>query len=103
MIWLWTLSVVAGCLLARHFKIVVLVPVTFALVMVAVAVHGAQSADIWSIVSTVTVASVGIQMGYFLGILIDSRSGKLLTRGPLPSSAKMVARLPSIFRTPISR
>jgi membrane protein DedA with SNARE-associated domain len=103
MIWLSTVSLVAGGLLARRFKIIVLAPATFVIVVMAIVVGQVQTADIWSIVFTTTVASVGIQIGYFFGMLIQYGLRTLLVRGSSPSSDNRTARPPSIFRTPISR
>lgn len=103
MIWLSTVSLVVGGLLARHFKIIVLAPATFVIVVMAIAVGEARTTDIWSIVFTMTVASGGIQIGYFLGMLIHYGLRTLLVRGSSPSSDKRTARPASIFRTPISR
>jgi hypothetical protein len=66
MIWLSTMSLVAGGLLAQRFAIIALAPATFVVVVIAIAVGEAQTADIWSIVFTITVASVGIQIGFLV-------------------------------------
>ena len=103
MIWLSALSLVAGALLAPHFKIIVLAPASFLIVVMSIAAGEAYATDIWSIVFTMTIAIVGIQIGYFLGILIQHASRTLLVRRAPPSSDNTTARPPSIFRTPISR
>ena len=103
MIWLSTLSLVAGVLLARHFTIFVLAPAAFALVVLAIAMGEAHTGDIWSIVFTMMVLSGAIQVGYFFGIMISGDPGTLPARGRRPLSTNMTTRPPSIFRKPISR
>jgi membrane protein DedA with SNARE-associated domain len=103
MIWLSTVSLVAGGLLARHFKIIVLVPATFVIVVVAIFLSKAQTTDIWSVVLAVTVASVAIQVGYFLGMWIQNGLRNFFVRGSSLPSENKTARPPSIIRTPISR
>jgi len=49
----------------------VLAPATFVVVVVAIAVGVAQTRGVWSTVLIMATASVGIQIGYFLGILIQ--------------------------------
>jgi hypothetical protein len=103
MIWLSTLSLVAGVLLARHFTIFVLVPAAFALVVLAIAMGVAHTADIWSIVFTMMILSGAIQIGYFFGIMVsgDPRTLPARDRRPLPTN--MTTQPPSIFRKPMSR
>jgi len=59
-----------GALLAQRFKVVVLLP---ALLVIAVVAFGAaveQGTGVALTVLTIVVASVSIQVGYFLGMLI---------------------------------
>ena len=80
MIWLSTVSLVAGCLLAQRFKIIVLVPATFVVVVIAVAVGIAQSSGVWSTILMMATTSVELQIGYFLGMFIQYGLGALLAR-----------------------
>jgi membrane protein DedA with SNARE-associated domain len=80
MIWLSAISLAAGGLLAQRFKIIVVAPATFVVVVVAIAVGIAQTSGVWSIILMMATASVGIQIGYFLGILIQYGLGALLAR-----------------------
>jgi membrane protein DedA with SNARE-associated domain len=80
MIWLSAVSLMAGGLLAQRFKIIVVAPATFVVVVVAVAVGIAQTNSFWSIILMMATASVGIQIGYFLGMLIQYGRGALLAR-----------------------
>jgi len=80
MIWLSTVSLVAGGLLAQHFRVMVLAPGTFVVVVVASAAGVAQTSSVWSIIWMIATASVGIQTGYFLGVLIHYALGALLSR-----------------------
>jgi hypothetical protein len=102
MIWLSTVSLVAGGLLATHFKIIVLAPATFVIMVIAIAVGELQTTDIRSIILTIAIASVGVQIGYFFGTLIQYGLSALLLRGSSSSSDKRTGRPPSISRTPIS-
>ena len=87
MIWLSTVSLVAGGALARRFTIIALFPATFVIVVIAIAVGEAKVADIWSIVFTLTVASVGIQIGYLVGPLMQRVLKTLMVRGTSPLDA----------------
>ena len=100
MIWLALVSLVAGGLLAQRFKAVVLAPATFVVVVVALAMGSAQGVGLTILM--MATASVGIQIGYFLGMLIQYGIGVLLARKSSYFSDKRTARNPSIFRTPIS-
>jgi hypothetical protein len=92
MIWLASVSLVAGSLLAQHFKVVVLAPATFVVVVVALTIGRAHG--VWLAILMMATASLGIQIGYFFGMLIKYGIGVLLDA--------RTARNPSIFRTPIS-
>jgi hypothetical protein len=80
MIWLSMVSVAAGGLLAQRFKIIVLAPATFVVVVVAIAVGIAQTGGVWSIILMITTASAGMQIGYFLGASIQYGLDALLAR-----------------------
>lgn len=89
MIWLTTVSLAAGGLLALRFKIVVLAPATFLVVLVAVSVGAPQASRFWLSISTVASATVGIQVGYFLGILLQYGLGALFPpKSSITSAAK---------------
>ena len=103
MIWLSIVSLVAGGLLARHFKIIILAPATVVIVAIAIAAGELQTAGIWSIVFTIVIVSVGIQIGYLLGMLVQHALNTLLAGRASPSSDKRTERPPWISRTPISR
>ena len=79
MIWLSIVSLAVGVLLAYRFKIMVLMPAT--LVVVAAGASGlAQIKGVWSILWIIGAASVGIQTGYFVGMLLQHRLSTLLAR-----------------------
>jgi UPF0716 family protein affecting phage T7 exclusion len=82
MIWLSTVSLAAGGLLAQRFKIFVLAPATLVVVVVAIAVGVAQTIGVWSTILMMATASVGMQIGYFLGKLIQYGLGALLAVRP---------------------
>ena len=71
MIWLSIVSLTAGALLAQRFKIVVLVPATLVVVLLAIGAGLAQTQGFWSTLLMIAAASVGIQTGYFFGMLIQ--------------------------------
>jgi len=71
MIWLSIVSLTAGALLAQRFKFIVLVPATLVVVLLAIGAGLAQAEGVWSTVLMIAAASVGIQTGYFVGMLIQ--------------------------------
>ena len=94
MIWLAMMSFAIGGLLAPRFKILVLAPATLIMLIIGIAIGVAQASSVWSIVSMITTASVGTQIGYFLGILIrhgmrglfcfsDTRKNASISRKPI--------------------
>jgi hypothetical protein len=79
MIWLSVVSLSIGALLAQRFKSIVLVPATFAVMAIGAGV--AQAGSALSIVGMIAAASVSIQAGYFVGMLIQLGLGALLASG----------------------
>jgi membrane protein DedA with SNARE-associated domain len=79
MIWL-AMNLAVGGLLAQRFRILVLAPATFVMVVITIAVGVAQTSSAWSIISTTVSASVGIQIGYFFGMLIQRGAASLLRK-----------------------
>jgi membrane protein DedA with SNARE-associated domain len=79
MIWL-AVNLAVGGLLAQRFRIFVLAPATFVMVVIAITAGVAQTNSGWSVISMIATASVGIQIGYFLGILIQRCGASLLSR-----------------------
>ena len=93
MIWLSTVSLVAGGLLAQRFRFMVLAPATFVAVVVAMAVGVAQTDSVWRIILTIASASTGMQIGYFLGMLVHHGLGaRLAHRSAVVSRAQGAAR-----------
>jgi hypothetical protein len=101
MIWLTTVSLAAGGLLAQRFKIIVLAPATFVIVAFAVALGAGRTSGFWSTILTIATASVGIQIGYFLGILTQYGIGTLPARKSSLFS-ESTAQNNSVSRSPIS-
>jgi UPF0716 family protein affecting phage T7 exclusion len=96
MIWLSTVSLAAGCLLAQHFKIIVLVPATFVVVVIAVAVGIAQTSGVWSTILMMATTSVGLQIGYFLGMFIQYGLALLARRSTVLRGAQGAERKPKV-------
>jgi membrane protein DedA with SNARE-associated domain len=94
MIWLSIVSLGAGALLAHRFKIIVLVPATLLVVVVAAGTGLAQTKGVWSILLMIAAASVGMQTGYFIGMLIQHALGALLARRSSSFSDSTSARDP---------
>jgi membrane protein DedA with SNARE-associated domain len=94
MIWLSIVSIGAGALLAHRFKIIVLVPATLLVVVVAAGAGLVQTKDVWSILLMIAATSVGMQTGYFLGMLIQHGLGALLARRSSSFSDSTSARDP---------
>jgi hypothetical protein len=92
MMWLSIISLSVGALLAQRFKIIVLVPATFAVLVLAIGAGVAQASSAWLIVLTIAAASVSIQVGYFVGMLIQHGLSVLLARGSSPFSHTTSAR-----------
>jgi hypothetical protein len=90
MIWLSIVSLAAGALLTKRFKIIGLVPATFMIVLFAIGVISPQTQSVWSILGIIAVASVCIQIGYFVGLLIHHS-----LRAPLASRSSSFSALTS--------
>jgi membrane protein DedA with SNARE-associated domain len=71
---------VAGGVLAQRFRFVVLAPATFVVVVVSIAVGVARTDSVWSIILTIAAASAGMQIGYFIGMLMHYGLGALLAQ-----------------------
>ena len=82
MVWLSIVSLSIGALLAQRYKIIALMPATFAVLVVAVGAGVAQASSAWSIIGMIAAASVSIQAGYFVGMLIQHGLGVLLASRP---------------------
>jgi len=102
MIWLSAVSLVAGGVLAWHFKIIVLAPATFVIAAIAIAAGQVQTTGIPSIILTIAIAAAGTQIGYFLAMLFQHVMGAPLLRSSSPSSNERTGHPPSISRTPIA-
>jgi hypothetical protein len=94
MIWLSIVSLTAGALLAHRFKIIVLVPATLVVALLAVGAGLAQTRGVWSVLLMIAAASVGLQTGYFAGMLIQYGLGFRLARGSSSFSHPTSARDP---------
>jgi hypothetical protein len=92
MIWLSIVSLSVGALLAQRFKIVVLVPATLTVLAIAIGAGIAQASSAWFIVGMIAAASVSIQVGYFVGMLIQHGLSVLLASGSSPFSDTTSAR-----------
>ena len=92
MIWLSIVSLSVGALLAQRFRIIVLVPATLAVVVIAIGAGVAQANSAWLIVGVTAAASVSIQVGYFVGMLIQHGLDALLASRSSPLSHTASAR-----------
>jgi len=92
MIWLSIVSLSVGALLAQRFTIVVLVPATLAVVVIAIGAGVAQANSAWLIVGMTAAASVSIQAGYFVGMLIQHGLDALSASRSSPFSHTTSAR-----------
>jgi membrane protein DedA with SNARE-associated domain len=99
MIWLATVSLAAGAVLAQRFKIIILAPASAALVLVGVSAASPEVRGVWSILVIVVTASVALQVGYFLGML---SVGLFPSRKSSDFSDVGTAQKRSISRTSIS-
>jgi hypothetical protein len=71
MIWLSIVSLLVGALLAQRFRIIVLMPATLTVLVVAIGAGVAQASSGWFIVGMFVAASVSVQAGYFVGMAIQ--------------------------------
>jgi hypothetical protein len=92
MILLSIVSLSVGALLAQRFSIIVLVPATLTVLVVAIGAGVAQASSGWLNVLTIAAASVSIQAGYFVGMLIQHGLSALLASGSSPFSHTTPAR-----------
>ena len=92
MVWLSMVSLSIGALLAQRFKIIALVPATVAVLVIAIAAGVAQASSALLIVGMIAAASVSIQVGYFVGMLIQLCLSALLASGSSPFSHTTSAR-----------
>jgi K+-transporting ATPase A subunit len=97
MIWFSIISLAVGALLQR-FKIIVLVPATLIVVVVAIGAGVVQTNGGWFTILTIAAASVSIQAGYLVGMLIQHGLGATKSS---PFSHTTSARDSSTFRAPI--
>ena len=86
MIWLSIVSLSAGALLAQRFRIIVLVPATLTVLVIAIGAGVAQANSVWWIVAMIAAASVSMQVGYFIGMLFQHFLGALLASRSSSSS-----------------
>jgi hypothetical protein len=94
MIWVPVVGLGVGALLAQRFKIVVLLPATFAIAVVALGVAITQSRGASSTILIVVLTSVSMQAGYLAGMLVRRGMGGA-SRAPSfsrPTSARDPAR-----------
>jgi hypothetical protein len=100
-IWLSVVSLMAGAFLAQRFKIIVLAPATFMIVIVTAAIGVRLGTGLRPMAFTVAIASLGIQIGYFFGIFFQYRLASLWGLRTSRFSEKRRTQNPSIYRTPV--
>jgi len=98
MIWLSIVSLLAGALLAHRFKFIVLVPATAGVMIVACGAGLALTKGIWSVLLTIAVASVGMQIGYFVWTTIQHGLFARLVRGSSAFANTTSAQDPARYR-----
>ena len=92
MIWLSIVSLVIGALLAQRFKVMVLVPATPMVVLVAIGAGVVQGNTAWLIILTILAATVSMQAGYFVGMLFQHFLGVFLASRSSPFAHTSSAR-----------
>jgi hypothetical protein len=75
MIWVSLVGLAVGALLAQRFRIVVLLPATLAVAVVAFGVATTQTSGASSTILIIVVTTVGMQAGYFAGMLVRRGMG----------------------------
>ena len=66
-------SFTIGALFAQRFKVLSLVPATLFLLIVTGGFGMASTASVWSSVISMIVATISIQVGYFVGLACSQR------------------------------
>jgi hypothetical protein len=90
MIWLSIVGLVAGALLAQHFRIIVSLPATLVVIVVAISAGAARTDSAWSTVLMIGAAGVSVQAGYFAGLWIQNALRALLANRTFPFFANHV-------------
>jgi len=75
MIWVPIVSLAVGALLAQRFKIIVVLPATLAVAVVAFGVATTQNSSASSTIMIIVVTSVSMQAGYFVGMMVRRGMG----------------------------
>jgi hypothetical protein len=76
MIILSLLCLLVGAVLGQYFKIRVLIPASVIVLLLAVGTGVTYAHSAWSIILTASMASISIQIGYFIGIVIHHFRGR---------------------------
>jgi hypothetical protein len=92
MVWLSMVSLSIGALLSQRFKIIALVPATVAVLVIDIGAGIAQGSSAWLVVGMITAASVSMQAGYLVGMLIQHGVGAFLASRSSPFSHTTSAR-----------
>jgi membrane protein DedA with SNARE-associated domain len=66
MILLATVSLLVGALLAQRFRVMVLIPATAVVLVVAGATGVTSAHTVWSMILMAATAAIGMQVGYFV-------------------------------------
>jgi hypothetical protein len=72
MVWLSILSLAAGAVLAQHFKVIILVPATGLIILLAIADGLMWTQGSLATLLIIALASAGIQTGYLIGLSLQS-------------------------------
>jgi hypothetical protein len=88
MIVLSTISLLVGALLGQRFKVMVLMPATAIVLVIAVGTGVTHAYTAWSIILMAVAAATSMQIGYLIGIgvhhvlaaALSSRSPSLVSR-----------------------
>ena len=97
MILLSMVSLLVGALLGQRFKVMVLMPATPIVLILAVGTGVAHAQTAWSIVLMAAAAAISMQIGYLVGIGIHHILAAALSRSSPPTSltASTSARHPA--------
>jgi hypothetical protein len=97
MMMLSVVSLLVGAVLAQRFKVLVLMPATAVVLVLAVGTGATQARTDWSLVLMATAAVTCLQIGYLVGIgvhhvLAAALSRRSSPRTPTTTSARPAAR-----------
>lgn len=79
MLLLATISLLVGAVLAQRFKIMILIPATGIMLVVAVGAGVAQAHTVWWTILMIAAAGASMQVGYIIGLESSTKHSRIAT------------------------